>query len=238
MNDWFEWNGIRSSEYGIVVTELPPPTVPAERVNFTNIPGKSGSLTTLEGDYVYDDLILTATCVISDPTRIPEIAGWLQGSGKVTFANREGGFYFARVTNQIPFEKILRGNPHRMFAVTFRCKPFWYKANLPITNITGRLGTASGSSSITNPGNVPSEPIITLTGNGDITLIIGLTIVELSGISGSITLDSTLQEAYHGVESMNSCMSGDFPILLPGKNSITWTGSVTNIAITPNWRYL
>ena len=127
LNDWFEWNGVRCTDYGIYVTEQPPPTIPEERVTFTNIPGRSGALTTLEGDYVYEDMVLKATCVISDPDRIPEIAGWLRGSGTVTFANRDGGFYYARVTNQIPFEKILRGNPHRAFAVNFRCKPFFYE---------------------------------------------------------------------------------------------------------------
>ena len=126
MNDWFIWNGTRCTEHGMHVLELPPPTIPAERVTFTNVPGRPGSLTTLEGEDVYEDLVLTAQCVLPDPTKIPAIAAWLKGSGTVTFANRQGGFYYARVVNQIPFEKILRGNPHRSFAVNFRCKPFWY----------------------------------------------------------------------------------------------------------------
>lgn len=92
MNDWFEWNGRRCTEYGIHVTEQPPVTIPTERATFTNVPGRSGSLTTLEGDDVYDDLLLTASCFIADPARIPAIAAWLRGSGQVTFANRQGGF--------------------------------------------------------------------------------------------------------------------------------------------------
>lgn len=235
MQNWFSWNGVRCTEYGVYVTELPPPTIAAERVTFTDVPGRSGSLTTLEGDYVYDDLVLTVTCVISDPSRISEIAGWLQGSGTVTFANRDGGFYHARVINQISFEKILRGNPHRTFAINFRCKPFWYEQAPQSINIA----TGSGSSSsVTNPGNVPSEPIITLTGTGEITLIVGMTIIELTDMSGSITIDSTLQEAYNGAYSMNSHMSGDFPVLLPGVNMVSWTGNVSSIRLEPNWRYL
>ena len=220
MNDWFEWNGVRCTDYGIYVTEQPPPTIPEERVTFTNIPGRSGALTTLEGDYVYEDMVLTATCVISDPDRIPEIAGWLRGSGTVTFANRDGGFYYARVINQIPFEKILRGNPHRTFAVNFRCKPFWYEADVPVKNIQPASGSTSGYVTMQNPGNVPSEPIITVTG------------------SGEITIDSVLQEAYSGITSMNSCMSGDFPMLPPGNSTISWTGNVTYLKVIPNWRYL
>lgn len=238
MNDWFEWNGVKCTDYGIYVTEQPPSTIPEERVTFTNIPGRSGSLTTLEGDYVYEDLVLTATCVISDPDRILEIAGWLRGSGTVTFANRDGGFYYARVVNQIPFEKILRGNPHRSFAVNFRCKPFWYEADVPVKNIQPGSGSTSGYVTMQNPGNVPSEPIITVTGSGEITLIVDMTIVELSDVNGEITIDSVLQEAYSGMTPMNSCMSGDFPTLSPGNSTISWTGNVTYLKVEPNWRYL
>lgn len=231
MNDWFEWNGVRCTEHGIHVSEQPPVTLPSERATFTNVPGRSGSLTTLEGNEVYDDLLLTATCFISDPSRIPDIAAWLRGSGTVTFANRQGGFYHARIVNQISFEKILRGNPHRSFAVNFRCKPFWYMADVqPITL------TTSGAF-ITNPGSVSSEPVITVYGNGEVTLMVGMTIVELD-VSGSITLDTPLMEAYSGIASMNSTMSGDFPVLLPGQNAISWTGNVTKVEIQPNWRSL
>ena len=238
MNDWFEWNGVKCTDYGIYVTEQPTPTIPEERVTFTDVPGRSGSLTTLEGDYVYNDMVLTATCVISDPDKIPEIAGWLRGSGTVTFANRDGGFYYARIINQIPFEKILRGNPHRTFAVNFRCKPFWYEADVPVKNIQPASGSTSGYVTMQNPGNVPSEPIITVTGSGEITLIVDMTIVELSDVNGEITIDSVLQEAYSGMTPMNSCMSGDFPTLPPGNSTISWTGNVTYLKVQPNWRYL
>ena len=237
MNDWFIWNGTRSTYMGVHVLEQPPYTMPNERVTFTNIPGRSGALTTTEGDYVYDDLVLTATCIIADPDRIPDVCAWLRGSGTVTFANRDGGFYHARVVNQIPFEKILRGNPHRTFAVNFRCKPFWYEADVAPMNIQPASGSSSGYVTMQNPGNVPSEPIITVTGSGEITLIVDMTIIELSDVDGEITIDSILQEAYSGTTSMNSCMSGDFPTLPPGNSTISWNGNVTYLTIQPNWRY-
>ena len=73
MNDWFSWNGKKCTEYGIHVLEQPPITIPAERATFTNVPGRPGSLTMLEGDDVYDDMILTAQCMISDPGDIHTI---------------------------------------------------------------------------------------------------------------------------------------------------------------------
>ena len=177
-------------------------------------------------------MILTATCFISDPVQIPAIAAWLKGKGTGTFAHRTGGHYNARIANQIPFEKVLRGNPHRSFAVNFRCYPFWYQENVSDVTITTSGGT------ITNPGSVYSEPLITVYGSGNITLMVGTTIVELTNVSGSIVLDCALKEAYKGTTLMNDHMSGDFPVLKPGLNAVSWSGNVTRIVTKPNWRYL
>ena len=92
MNDWFSWNGKKCTEYGIHVLEQPPITIPAERATFTNVPGRPGSLTTLEGDDVYDDLILTAQCMISDPGSIRAMreSRLRQQAGRLLFCpNRE-----------------------------------------------------------------------------------------------------------------------------------------------------
>ena len=232
MQDFFIWNDTDCRQYGIHVTEQPPVTIPADRSTQTQGPGRPGSLTQLEGDDVYDDLLLTATCFISDPAQIPAIAAWLKGSGTVTFANRTGGYYKARIANQIPFEKVLRGNPHCAFSVNFRCFPFWYQEDAAsiTVNTSGTI--------VTNPGSVYAEPILTVYGSGDITLMVGTTIVELENISGSIVIDSVLQEAYQGTTLMNNHMNGEFPVLKPGANAISWTGTVTKVVVRPNWRYL
>ena len=232
MTGWFEWKGEKSTDYGVIVSQHPPLTIPSERSTQTNVPGRPGSLTTLEGEDVYDDMILSTECFIQDISRISEIAAWLKGSDKVTFGNREGGFYYARIANQISFEKILRGNPHRSFTINFRCKPFWYEEDVVAITLT-----ASGKF-VNNPGSVYSEPVITVYGTGDITLMVDMEIISLTGIDGSITLDTPLMEAYSGVTPMNDHMSGEFPILRPGANAVSWIGEVSKVVISPNWRYL
>ena len=231
MRDWIEWNGVRSTDLGIRVTELPPITLPAERVSFVNVPGRAGSLTVLENEDVYDDLLLTATCVVQNTEQLDEIAAYLKGSGKVSFANREEGYYFARIVNQIPFEKILRGNPHRQFAVTFRCKPFFYLDDSPTYTLTKMTF-------LTNPGAVRAEPVITVYGSGDITLMVGMTIVELTGVNGSITLDTPRMEAYCGNVSANMKVSGEYPMLGTGATAVSWSGNVSKVTVQPNWRTL
>ena len=59
---------------------------------------------------------------------------------------------------------------------------------------------------------------------------------------GSMTMkgfgEGVLQEAYLGTTLMNNHMSGDFPVLKPGANAISWSGTVTKVIIQPRWRFL
>ena len=176
-------------------------------------------------------MLLTCTCFIENTDRLPEIAAWLRGSGTVTFANRQGGFYHARVVNQIPFEKILRGHPHRSFAITFRCQPFFY---LKADDITV---TAPGTF-IANPGCIASEPVVRVTLSGDAEITIGGYLFSLTDVTGTVTIDTPRLECYQDYTSRNACMAGDYPKIPAVGAYVSWTGNVENIVIAPNWRTL
>ncbi|MGL5084264.1 MAG: hypothetical protein ACRC68_00855 [Clostridium sp.] len=81
-----------------------------------------------------------------------------------------------------------------------------------------------------------SEPVITIFGQGNIDLVIAQQVIKLKNIDGSITLDTTILEAYKGSELANSKVNGEFPLLPPGVFSVTWSGNVSRIEIVPNWR--
>ena len=66
----------------------------------------------------------------------------------------------------------------------------------------------------------------------------GIHVTEQLPISGSVVIDSVLQEAYQGNTLMNDHMNGEFPVLKPGANAVSWNGTVTRVVIRPNWRFL
>lgn len=118
LKDWFIWNGTKCTDYGMHVLSQPSIISPKERVSYETIPGKSGSITLLEGDGIYDDINLSAGCVIDDPymlengesvSRIAKICGWLKGGGTVKFASRPEGYYRARVANLSRLTKLCEG---------------------------------------------------------------------------------------------------------------------------------
>lgn len=232
MNDWFIWNGTHCTDYGIHVVRQPELVKPPERLTFTSVPGRSGTFTTLEGMDVYDDFLLSVECVIRDTASLNSIFAWLKGSGKLTLATRPGGFYDACIVNQISLDQILRGNPHRRFVLNFRCQPFFYLSGVANISIP-----ASGTY-LSNPGSVFSEPVLKVTLTSDAQITMGGSSFELAGITGTVMVDTPLKETYKSYSSYNGKMSGDYPTLLPGENIITWSGGVTGIIITPNWRTL
>lgn len=235
--DWFKWNGTLCTEYGIRVSDQPPITQPVERVTYTDVPGRSGSLRTKQDSVypVFDDISLTAKCVMKNEDSIDAIKGWLKGTGSVVFANRSEGHYNAVISNQIPFEQVMRGRANRSFSVIFRCEPYMY-----LDNVQDITVTASGTA-VTNPYNIDSKPVITVYGSGDITIHVGSETIYLYSVASSVTLDAELEEAYSG----NEIMSGSVDMedwnalrLPPGISLISWAGSVSRIVISPNWRKL
>ena len=235
MKDYIIWKGINSRTIDITVTDLPEIILPEERVTFTDVPGLSGSLAQTEGVDVYKDITLAVKCYCPDPTpaAVAAIAAYFQGAGRLELPNRPDGYYEARVVNQIPFAKILRGNTPRTFTVNFRCKPMLHLYE-------GETGqTVSSGDFLHNPTGIQAKPLITITGSGDITLLVGMQIIQLNGIEGGIVLDSELQEAYWNSALKNNCMTGEFPTLGEGNTAISWTGgTVTEVRIVPRWAAL
>ena len=232
MKDYIIWKGINSRTVGITVTDLPEIILPEERVTFTDVPGLSGSLAQTEGVDVYKDITLAVKCYCPNPTTaaVAMIAGYFRGAGKLELPNRPDGYYEARVVNQISFTKILRGNLPRTFTVNFRCKPFLHLYSGETEQ------TVSSGDFLHNPTDVQAKPLITIMGNGDITLLVGTQIIQLNGIENGIALDSELQEAYWESVLKNNCMTGEFPVLGEGNVAISWTGgTVSEVNVTPRW---
>lgn len=250
--DWFEWNGVKCTEYGMHVLKQPSFIRASERTNSVTIPGRAGSLTLLEGEDIYDDIDMVCTCIIDDPyktvgdtkiNQIEKICGWLRGYGKVKFAFDTDGYYEARVTNQISFEKIVAGNPHRSFQVQFQCKPF-KRLDSGDTILTA----TESPFALSNKGNVPSKPILKVYGTSEGTIMCGNDTMIINNFSDAsyIVLECEAKKAYTGavgsttdpLKLLGTRVTGDWLKIPTGNPRLTFTGGITKIEITPRWRCL
>ena len=228
MHKYFAWNGIRSTAYGVFVSEQPPIMQPKERITFEDIAGKAGSLAITEGEKVYEDVTLTVKCWAKPDGDVLGFLRHIRGAGHIEFANRPEGYYKGRLSKCVELKRFKKSDV-RQFTLTFRCEPYIYtKSNEKI--ILEEAGV------VMNHFNEKALPVIDVAGYGDIALYVNGEMVMLTGIPGEITLNSAIEEAYSGKTSMNNHMSGEFPALAPGANVIYWMGNVSSLSITPNWR--
>jgi phage-related protein len=228
------WQGINSNTLGeLVIQELPPIAKPQVRTQITEIEGKDGDISDDLGYQSYDKAVKIGLCGNYD---INKIAKYFTGSGKIIFSNEPDKYYDAAIYEQIDFERL---TIFREATAKFHCQPFKYLVSEPVIDMEI---TDQTQILVINQGLEASKPVITLTGSG---------ILEISVNSFAqfqydfenddhVTIDSMLEDAYLDTIAnlKNRQMMGQFPTLKPGINTITWTGTLTEIKVQPNSRWL
>ncbi|EPY2274513.1 distal tail protein Dit [Clostridium sporogenes] len=224
-NNGIEFNS--KDDLGIVINERPPLPKPEKIINYIEISGRHGELT--EDTKAYKDIPLPFECTVMDNVEQNSILinSWLDGQGELYLSWLDGYEYKVK---EVKFEGIeidIVGE----FEVTFVCDPFKYLEN-EIIEIDKNNFT------IYNEGTYESQPYLKICGSGDISLNINDEVIKLKNVNNYIELDSEIQECYRGNLNCNNDMQGEFPTLKIGENKISWTGNVSKIEVTPNWRYL
>lgn len=231
----FTWNGMSAAAKGIVVTQLPPRQTAAKRDEQHVIPYRSGVLHVQDGSY--DEIIKTCACYIPyeqgpSAQSLTDIRAWLAGNGSLTLSNDPGHRYNADIISQIDFNDWVQGYEDIEFQVVFECEPFGYRTD-------SAAFSATSAALITNPGTAAALPLITVTGSGDVSLMVGQEIILLEGLDGTVKLDCALQECYSEsdglITNQNALMTGEFPSIPTGSFAISWTGSAT-VTVDPRWR--
>ncbi|MBP1920634.1 phage-related protein [Youngiibacter multivorans] len=166
---------------------------------------------------------------LKDIDQLNAIKIWLRGNGDLVLSSEPDVFYIAKVSGGIDYKRLLH---LRTAKLKFVCQPYGYLES----GLTLQTITVPGS--LVNPGTASSRPIITVFGTGSITLTVNSANVILSNVIDYVTLNSEIEEAYKDLLGKNNDMQGEFSILNPGTNLISWTGTVTKLEIVPNWRNL
>lgn len=227
MKAYFVFQDIKSKDLSIVVNTLPPVQLAEEQGSVIKVPGRDGYLFQSDGSYA--PVLKEIQITLKDLAVLPQIKTWLKGEANLSLSSEPGVFYKARVTGQIDFEKLLI---FKTATIKFLCQPFGYLEE-GLTQVTLTMG-----GTLNNPGTHTSLPVITIYGTGTITLTLNSDNVILTNLTDYMTVNSELFEAYRDMVNRNNDMQGEFPVLLPGENVISWTGSVTKLEIIPNWRNL
>ena len=231
-------NGKSSMEVsGLLITELPPITKPQMRVTAEEIDGRDGDVVTELGFSAYDKPIKIG---LHGDFDLDEIIDFFNQSGKVTFSNEPDKFYNFAQYDAIDFEKLIR---FKTADVSFHVQPFKYSVSEGEKTFNFSSSVTTGELSIRNNGNYMSRPTFKLTGSGTVNLSInGIEVMVLDMSQNPvIILNSSEMNAYNPDNLlMNRNVTGNYDnlVLKAGKNTISYVGTVTEIAVNNYSRWL
>lgn len=236
MRNYIILNG-KDSRYidGLLIQELPPISKPKIRTEVEEIDGRDGDIVTPLGYSAYDKELKIG---LYGYYRIDDIISYFDSSGKVTFSNEIDKFYRYQIVEQIDFERLVR---FRTATVKFHVQPFKYsRVDTEKVFTVDRADITSVG--VRNSGNTIARPIITIEGEGNVSLSLnGKAIFAIVfGDDRSITIDTEKMEAYNGNTLKNRHVAGDYDnfVLNVGLNAISWSGRITKISIENYTRWI
>ena len=211
------FNGHDLQEFGCVITEPPVRPFPKRRYEKQSVYGRRGDLV-MDGRRYIDEIL-------------SELKAWLCSSveyRKLYDTQLRDGFFYAFCSDIS--DAVCTFDDMYEFSITFDCKPFFY------FDIGQKSITAGNSVTLFNPGNQPSKPVIQISGSGTIGYSINGSATTILNVTADVYIDSERQLIYSAGVDKSDDFFGNYPIFVPGNNTISFTGSVfTSAEIIPRW---
>jgi phage-related protein len=220
---YFIWNGMDCRNMGVTLAGPVAIVRPEERVKHVEIPGRSGDLTQVEGENVYNSYIQTATIQVRGGYRVRDVYRWLRGAGYVTFSGEPDRRQPARIIGAVTLNKHSHNLDVWIGEVQFYCQPLKELLREETVEIT------TSGTSIFNAGDVTEKPKIKLTSSGgNATITIGGNTTLMTSLTSGVNyvLDSETQEmiTLSGGTSVTNQTIGAFPMIPVGTQTVTGTG--------------
>ena len=233
---YFIWKDKDCRSMGVKLKGPVPIVRPEERVTHVQIPGRSGDLTELEGEGIFNSYIQTASILVQGGYRAREVFNWLRGDGYVTFSGEPDRKQRARIIGAVTLNKHSYNLDWWEGEVQFYCQPL--KELLQSSTVT----ITSSGSKVRNNGDVTSRPKFTAKASGtSMTLGYSSYGIEITGLTANAEyiIDSDVMEvrAAAGGDILTANSSGEFPMLEPGNNTLIGSGW-SKIVIDKRERFL
>lgn len=233
MLPWFSFKNEKSADFDLIVKAGRTIGSPERDIDHIEVPGRMGDLLSDNKRFKnYDDEYECGFWTTDNLERKAHaVRSWLQGSaayGRLLDWRDPDYYRMAVCTTALNLEKQLA--TVGTVKVVFNCKPQFFR----VDGDTIKSFAAEGT--LVNPEPWESAPYIKIMATGDVTLHINDQEIVITGISDYIEVDSELRACYRGGDLQNTkYRSDDWPVLVPGNNTISWDGSVSKVEIKPRW---
>lgn len=214
------YNGKSSKDFNIFATGAGASTSPARKYDTVEIAGRNGSI--YRDKKSYSNVSVAYKCVIlgdmEDFERFRAFMNSQIGYNRLEDSERP---YEYRMAVAEPINPNVQGDDAVTFELSFDCMPQRFLKDGEKT-----FHIVESGSLINN--YYESKPMLRAYADGSIT--INDATLTLTNVDGYVDIDCELMDAYKGNINMNSNVSGTFPTLKNGLNTITGT-----VDIIPRW---
>lgn len=237
------YDGVASTDYGIVVSEAPVFERPNRKQTIIQVPGRNGSVIFPED--AWEDVVRSYNVWLSE--NVTEDSGGDKSGYLVeyvdafeAFLNSKKGYTRLEDNFEPDIYRLAYYSGGDAFSnemtqygrasLRFTCRPerFLKSGETPVSVTNG--------ATLTNPTRFASKPIIHIeASNETISVSIGGKTITAE-VTDYINIDCERMNAYRlPVENKNDKISGSFPTIPSGSNTIGITGTYTKVEITPQW---
>ena len=233
MRNYFTFGGVDCRTYGVFITGTGTYNAPERDYETIAVPGRDGAVLGAEKRLQNIELVYPAFISSSFKTNVAGFkAAMLSKIGyqRLTDTYHPDEFRMAFYKGGMEVEARTQHDAGE-FDVEFECKPQRYlTSGESVTTLT-----AAGT--ISNPTSFDARPLIKVTGYGALT--VNSDVITIASSSNTFcVIDSELMDCYKNTVNMNGLVTfstNDFPVLVPGSNSISFANTITKVEITPRW---
>lgn len=229
------WAGTSNKDVGMVIEHYPSVVFPERDQVIQEVPGRNGSVVLANGSFKnYEQqysAFLDSKNIGGLEQVMPKVVDWLlghEGYQRLEDSYFPDFYRMAFYSGGTSFINMF--NEYGEGTLTFNCAPekYYKTGEWPIT--------LSKNQVLLNPSSFAANPLIVVTGSGSGTLTFNSNSITISNIGTSVTIDVKLHKAYNGTTNRNNTITGSYENMRLGKSTtITWSGGVTGVELTPRW---
>ena len=232
---YIQFKGHNSDEFNLKILELEHMPRGAEGYEEIIVPGRQDPMIQKTDTHPPTSMLMTAEIPAGADVRA--IFQWLSGHGDLITSDEPDKRYIAYACESVNVTRV--NGIYRSISHSFRLAPYAYAVNNDPVTLSG---TPSYFQTI---GTYWSEPLIELTGSGDISVNVNGAVLTVPGISGTIYIDVPAKKVYRIVSGCKTLITSsgwiEDMILVPDAekyNVISWEGDVSSVKLTKNERWL
>lgn len=228
------YGGESSSDYGMVVAEAPTYERARRKQTIYTVPGRNGSVIFQQD--AWEDVPRSYKVWLSEDDLTPLVnkvdafeamLNSMKGYQRLEDNFEPDVFRLAYYSGGDDFSNSMTQYGEATINFTCRAERFLKSGEAPVTVMNG--------DQLVNPTRFTAKPLIHIEGSGTITVAIGGNTISAS-VTDYINIDCETMNAYRlAAENKNSDISGTFPQIVPGVNTVGITGAPTLVTVVPRY---